>query len=276
LGDFEIDTRLEAVDPEAGRFRAQLSREWEIWGPNGGYVAAIALRAAGLVARIPRPASFSGHFLRVADFAPVELEVALLQRGRRAESLRVSMQQEGRPIFEALVRTAAEGAGLAHAHATTPEVPPPEALPDAASLRGDTGPRHRFWSNLDARVVDPGRFRDPAPLGEPTFREWYRFAPRACFADPFVDAGRLLLLIDTLGWPAASRPHPRDTGYYAPSLDVTAWFHALAPECEWLLADHVSPVAAQGLVGCVGRIWSRDARLLASGGGQLVCVPTAG
>ena len=273
MGDFEVDTRLDPVDPEAGRFRARLSRDWEIWGPNGGYVAAIALRAAGLVARIPRPASFSGHFLRVADFAPVDVEVAPLQRGRRAESLRVSMRQEGRPVFEALVRTAAEGAGLAHAHATVPSVPPPEALPDPASLRRDAGFRYPFWSNLDARAVDAERFREPKPLGDPVVREWYRFAPRACFADPFVDAGRLLLLIDTLGWPAASRPHPRDSGFQAPSLDVTAWFHALAPECEWLLADHVSPVAARGLVGFLGRIWSRDGRLLASGGGQLVCVP---
>ena len=141
MGDFEADTRLEAVDREAGHFRARLSRDWEIWGPNGGYVAAIALRAAGLAARIPRPASLCGHFLRVADFAPVDVEARPLQQGRRAESLRVSIRQHGRPVFEALVRTAAEGAGLAHAHGAPPAVPPPEALPDPGSLSADAGPR---------------------------------------------------------------------------------------------------------------------------------------
>ncbi len=43
MGDFEIDTRVEG---EKGRYKATLSRAWELWGPSGGYVAAIALRAA--------------------------------------------------------------------------------------------------------------------------------------------------------------------------------------------------------------------------------------
>jgi acyl-CoA thioesterase-2 len=275
VGDFELDTRLEAVEPEAGRFRARLSRDWEIWGPNGGYVAAIALRAAGGVARIPRPASLSGHFLSVAAFGPADVEVVPLRLGRRSESLRVSMRQHGRPFFEALVRTAADGPGLAHVHARAPDVPPPESLPDPASLRVDEGPRYAFWNNLDARVVHPERFQEPERARDPIWREWYRFTPRATFDDPFLDAGRSLLLIDTLSWPAACQPHPRDPGFQAPNLDVTAWFHALAPECEWLLADHVSPVAGGGLMGTAGQVWSRDGRLLATGGAQLFCVPVA-
>jgi acyl-CoA thioesterase II len=274
VGDFELDTRLEEVAPEDGLFRAHLSRDWEIWGPNGGYVAAIALRAAGRVARIPRPASASVHFLRVAEFAPVDLEVSALHRGRRAESLRVCMRQGGKPVLEALVRTAAGGPGLAHAHESCPDVPAPESLPDIRSLRPADAAPYAFWHNLEARVVHPERFREPEKAREPIWREWYRFTPRATFDDPFVDAGRLLLLIDTLGWPAACQPHGRDSGFQAPSLDVTAWFHALAPESDWLLSDHVSPVAGGGLIGTRGHVWDRRGRLLASGGAQLVCVPT--
>ena len=59
MGDLERDTRLVG---EKGRYTATLSRDWEIWGPNGGYLAAIALRAAGAEAAIQRPASFTGHF----------------------------------------------------------------------------------------------------------------------------------------------------------------------------------------------------------------------
>jgi len=33
MGDFEIGTRL---DGEEGRYVARLSKDWEIWGPNGG------------------------------------------------------------------------------------------------------------------------------------------------------------------------------------------------------------------------------------------------
>jgi len=275
VGDFELDTCLEEVDPELGRFRAQLSRDWEIWGPNGGYVAAIALRAAGRVSRISRPASFSGHFLRVAAFAPVDVVVSPLHLGRRSESLRVSISQDGKPVLEALVRTAADGPGLEHVHERPPDVPPPEALPDPASLRAVGGPPYPFWYNLEARVVHPERFQEPEQRRDPVWREWYRFTPRATFDDPFVDAGRMLLLIDTMSWPAAAQPHPRDSGFQAPNLDVTAWFHALAPKCDWLLADHVSPVAGGGLMGTTARIWSRDGRLLASGGAQLFCVPAA-
>src|SRR5262245_7545771 len=126
MGDLEHDTRIEG---ESGRYRAQLHEAWRVWGPNGGYLAAIALRAAGAEARIPRPVAFAANFGAIARFEPVEIEVVALQRGRRAESFRVSLRQDGRTVLEALVRTAAASEGLRHEDAPAPEVPPPEALP---------------------------------------------------------------------------------------------------------------------------------------------------
>jgi acyl-CoA thioesterase-2 len=153
-----------------------------------------------------------------------------------------------------------------------PEVPGPESLYDADALRGaDEPPPYPFWTNLETRVLDSGRFRERR-RGEPVWREWYRFRPRATFDDPFLDAGRSLLLIDTLSWPAASRPH-LDSPFMAPNLDVSAWFHRAEPESEWLLVDHESPVAEGGVMGTVGRVWSQSGRLLASGGAQLLCTP---
>src|SRR5262252_2792398 len=111
MGDFERDTRVEG---ERGSYHAMISPEWEVWGPNGGYVAAIALRAAGAEARIPRPVAFAGHYLAVARFAPVDLAVVVVHRGRRSESIRVAMTQDGKPVMEAIVRTAAETPGLTH------------------------------------------------------------------------------------------------------------------------------------------------------------------
>jgi len=55
--DLELATRVEGG---RGSYRAVLSRQWGIWGPNGGYLAAIALRAAGREAAIPQPRSFYG------------------------------------------------------------------------------------------------------------------------------------------------------------------------------------------------------------------------
>ena len=66
MGDLAADTAIEGSD---GRYRAHLSRDWEIWGPNGGYLAVIAIRAAGAQTSLRRPATFSCHYLGVADSA---------------------------------------------------------------------------------------------------------------------------------------------------------------------------------------------------------------
>ena len=71
MGDFELDTRVEGSE---GEYRANISQDWEVWGPNGGYVAAVAMRAAGQEAAIKRPVAFSAHFLGRARFEQVELE----------------------------------------------------------------------------------------------------------------------------------------------------------------------------------------------------------
>jgi acyl-CoA thioesterase II len=269
VGDFERDTRLGG---DAGRFQATLSRDWEIWGPNGGYVAAIALRAAGRVARVPRPASIACHFVSVARFEPVDVEVRPVHQGRRSESLRVAISQGGRPVLEALVRTALEGPGLEHVFGGAPQVPGPEGLPRADELRDPARPRFPFWDNLEVGVLHPERFREQPAARDPVWREWYRFRPRATFDDPFLDAGRALLLLDTMSWPAACQPHPQ-SAYMAPNLDVAVWFHAAAPDSDWLFSEHECRIATGGLMGTTGRVWSRDGRLLASGGAQLFCVP---
>jgi len=273
MGDFEVDTQVEAI--AENRFRARLSQDWEIWGPNGGYLAAIAMRAAGAVARVARPASFMGHFLSVARFDDVDIEVRAVKAGRRAESLAVSVSQQGRAIFEGLIRTAAEGTGLEHDVADFPVEKQPEDLASIQDLLPDDapGPSFPFWNNFEVRPLSPERFQETERLARPPlFQEWYRMQPRATFDDPWLDASRSLLLIDTVSWIAASQPHP-NSGFTAPNLDVTAWFHRAEPESEWLLADHSCPVAEAGLMGTHARIWSESGRLLATGGAQLFCVP---
>src|SRR5262245_20914727 len=93
-GDFAADTRVERVERAEGGdgvYRAELSPAWEVWGPLGGYVGAVALRALGAAAALPRPASVSLHFLSVAEFGPVELSVESLRRGKRSQALHARM-----------------------------------------------------------------------------------------------------------------------------------------------------------------------------------------
>ena len=270
MGDFEHDTRVEPLGD--GRYRAELNPDWMIWGPNGGYVATIALRAAGAEARIERPASFTCHFISVARFEPVEIEVEELRAGRRSELVRATMRQNGRLVVETLLRTAEQGAGLEHDVTQAPDVPHYDELPAVDDLLPDDAPRHAFWQNLESRHPDPSSVGKERAERPPAWVEWLRFRPRAVFDDRWVDAARSLLLLDTLSWPAAVGPHP-DSPFIAPSLDVTTWFHDFDPASSWLLAHMRAPFARHGMMAASGAIYSASGALLATGGSQLLCAP---
>jgi acyl-CoA thioesterase len=279
MGDFAVDTRVEGSN---GSYRATLSRDWEIWGPNGGYLAVIALRAAGAETDLRRPATFVCHFLNVAEFGGVDLAVHTLRASKRATALRVSMTQQTRPILEALVWVVdAEAKGLEHDVTSMPAVPGPQTLKPYEELNLEGYPWFPFWKNLETREIErissssTGRWRraDRSIAGPPTWRAWLRYRPAATFEDPFVDAGRAVLLLDTMTWPAAVQPHPFPSPYIAPSMDVSVQFHRSAPRCEWLFCDTRAPVATGGLIGGQSQVWSADGRLLATGISQLFCRP---
>jgi acyl-CoA thioesterase-2 len=267
MADLAIDTRVEG---NGGRYRASISRDWEVWGPNGGYVSVIALRAAGVETALRRPASFACQYLNVADFGEVDLAVRTLRASRRAAALGVSMTQAGRPILEALVWVVDDdGAGLEHDVTNMPDVPRPEALQSYEDLRPEGYPWFPFWQNLETRPIGWQRERTPGP---PVWRAWLRYRPTPTFEDPFLDAGRALLHLDTTMWPAAHGPHV-DPAYIAPNMDLAVQFHRAAPDDEWLLCDATAPLAEGGLVGCHARVWSESGRLLATGTSQLFCRP---
>ncbi len=284
MGDLGVETAVEALGD--GRYRAMVHDAWEIWGPEGGYIASIALRAAGAESSFGRPASFFCHYLGVARFEPVDLVVTALRRGRNAESFRVSMTQDGRPILDATLWTIGDVDGLDHALAEPPDVPGPEGLASLHELMAarpdDPGPPFAFWDNFEPRPITWRETWPPEGPLEPVWRQWERFVPTSTFEDPWIDAARAVVLIDVVSWPAASGHHawkwPNGQEWIAPSLDLYVAFHEPCPEDPWLLVDGHSPVAADGLVGWNGRLWSSDRRLIASGGGQLLCrrVPVRG
>jgi acyl-CoA thioesterase II len=271
MGALDVDTELEGAD---GRYRAHLNEDWRIWGPNGGYLAALALRGAGAHTPFRRPASFSGHFLGVADFSDVELTVRTLRRTKRAESVAVSMSQHETPILEAIVWAIGDVPGLEHQSVSPPDVAPPGELSAIEDRFPEgEGPVFPFWANVELRPCDWIDDWEHRPPGQFRQQGWYRFRPTATFADPYLDAARTLLVLDTAMWPAADRGHPENRDLYAPSIDVQARFHALAPDEPWLLADASSPAAADGLIGGTASIWSESGRLLATGGQQMLCRP---
>ena len=158
MGDLATDTEVTGGD---GRYRARLSGDWELWGPCGGYIAAILLRAAGEHTPLRRPATIACHFLGVAAFDDVDVEVTTVRSTRRTESMRVSMRQGDAPVAEAMVWCVARDLdGPAVASTTMPEVAPPHELPLVQELVDpEDAPPQPFWSNFEHRplVVDPAR-----------------------------------------------------------------------------------------------------------------------
>jgi len=273
MGALDVDTEVQAVAGDPDRFRATISRDWEIWGPNGGYVAVIALRAASAATDLRRPASFVAHFVGVADFAPVELSVRTVRRTKRVHSLGVSMTQHGRAVLEALVWMVGATDGPTHDAWTPPDVAAPRSLPSMQDRLPADAPGFPFWDNLEVRPctwIDDWEHRPPGDFHE---QGWYRFRPTARFADPVLDAARALLVLDTVFWPAVARGQTAGEDWYAPSLDVSARFHALAPDDEFLLADVHAPASHDGLAGGTGAIWSESRTLVATGGQQMLWRP---
>ncbi len=277
MGDLDKDTAVTALDE--GRYRGRLSDEWAIWGPNGGYVASFALRAAGLATGRRRPVSLSAHLLSVAAFDDVDITTTVLRRSRFATAVRVSVTQGDQAVLEALVWGAdGGGAELAHEVPTMPEVGPPGSTPSyderLAELGDEAPPGFAFWGNIDHQPLSWNDEWPPAGPIEPRALWWLRFRPTPTFDDPWVDALRLLIPIDTMGWPVAHLPHAHtEPDIIAPTIDVSVRFHQPATDDEWLLTETVAPVAAGGVMSAEGRVWNQRGRLLASGAQSMLCRP---
>jgi acyl-CoA thioesterase-2 len=268
MGDLATDT---AVRPSGdGRYEATLSRDWEIWGPMGGYVAAIALRAGGASSEHPRPAAFSCHYIDVARFGTVDIDVTTRRNARTAASQRIEVSQDGRPILDAMLWSVGAVEGLEHDETVAPGVPDPDTLPSIAELLpADTPQPFPFWNNFDAKPIEFEADWPPPDPRPARWQEWLRFLPTATFEDPWVDAARCVILVDLPSWPSAHRPHAwKQSGFTAPTLDLNVAFHRPTTGLEWLLCDGAAPLSTEGLFGWTARVWSPGGRLHASGGGQ--------
>jgi acyl-CoA thioesterase II len=268
MGDLALDTTIEQSGDD--RYIATPANDWDIWGPNGGYMAALALRAAGAHTAFARPVSLACHFIKVARFEPVEMRVTSSRPSARAESLRVSMTQGEEPILDALIWTAADAGSTGRCWTPAPEIPRPADVPTLEELAAAQGfPALPFWKNIEIRTLQGPAASSEEPQ-EPVVVAWNRFRPQAVFADPWVAASRALVLIDVHQFPAVTRGFARsELTFMAPSLDLYVAFHGHAPDDEWLLSESRGLVCADGLLAGGARVWSSEG-LLASGGQQML------
>ena len=268
MGNLQADTEVSGAN---GRYEAKVSPDWDGWVPNGGYLSSIALRAAGAETDLARPASYYCHYLNPGvSGQEAELVVTTLRKSSKTHAMRVEMSQGGRAVLEALVWAITPPGGLDYSHAQMPDVPGPHGLQSGEEIHAPDPAPFAFWSNLESRPVTwTGRW-DERPIMHPLWRAWNRFRPAATFEDPFVDACRSLVLIDTMLYPAAALSQEGTFPFVAPSIDLAVRFHGSSSDSEWLLSSTETPVAAEGLMGGYAAVWSEDRRMIATGGQQML------
>ena len=278
MGDLAAATRI--LDAGAG-LQAALAEDWAGVGtPNGGYRAAIALRAAGTGASGFRPASFSCQFLAAPEFGPIDIEVTPRKQGRRAAAVQVLLVQAGQPFLQAGVwAVSPEAEGFRFASSSFPDVSQPDELkPFEEAISDHDTPGAPVFRHLDNRPTEDWQSTSSAAPRLPFDTSWTRFVPDRSYADPFLDAGRLLVATDVAAfWPMSRMFGPGFTRlrYFAPNIDLNLQFHSLTSSDDWLLVEAAAESAAGGTVASLMRVWGTTGQLLATGTSTMLCRPNA-
>jgi acyl-CoA thioesterase len=243
-----------------GAYEVRVDRGWwVVRGPNGGYIAALLVRA--LEQAVADPArvlrSFTVHYLRPPAEGAARIEVRIERTGRSVTTASARLLQAGQLQALALAAFAVPRASPELHHALPPEVAPPEACPPRD---GSPIPIHERYEQRFAI--------GPLPFTGPRTREartggWLRLTePRP------LDAALLVAYADA--WPPslfACSELPGMAGGI-PTVDLTVHVRTplpvpgLAPD-EPVLVSFRTREVSQGVLEEDGEIWSRDGRLLA-------------
>ena len=261
MGNFENDT---ALNPYEGGFQGELSEDWKHFNLNGGYLCAIALRAAGsVVGEGQRPVSLSAQFLRIANPGPIKVEVRSLYGSEKHNVVSVSIVQNDKPVLDAYVRTTSLQSDDSHQTCPPPSVPLPQDLSTAPEIR-EAPPVSPLLANFENKVVDRGTTAEPVYAQAPYRLQWKRFLPVAKFDDVFVDAGRPTVLVDIWCFSAFSLSRP-NRKIMPVSVDLNITFHHPSSMSEWLLVEARSDVIASSLMYGTASVWNIKRELVASG-----------
>ncbi len=249
MGRFAADT---AVTPLGdGRYAGNVDDGWLIHNPNGGYLAAILLRAVLAEVDDPtrRPRSITLHFLRPGRVGPCEVVVTVERTGRGMTTATARFVQGGKDVILAIVALGVERAGPAHDDHPMPEVPGPDELGPR-----EGGPPMSFRERFLIRpAIGPafGVLAEEALTGG-----WLRLDD-----DEPLDDVVLLMLCDA--WPPAVFAIA-ELPVGVPTIDLTVHFRQEPPNVpDWAFVRFRTTVVADGYLEEDGEVWSSDGRLLA-------------
>jgi acyl-CoA thioesterase-2 len=238
----------------------------------GGQVLAQSLVAAQRTIGEGRVVhSMHGYFLRPGQVdMPITFSVDRIHDGRSFSTRRTQAYQDGMPILSAIMSFQDEDEGLDHQVDMPAGLPEPESLPGIGELIGHVDHAvAQFWATqrpFDMRYV-------PSPVflsveGEQVAHQavWLK-AIGTLPDEPNLHRAALAYASDYSILESIMRRHgiPWITaGLKVASLDHAMWWHRFGRVDEWLLYVQESPNAIGGRGLALGRIYSRDGRLLAS------------
>lgn len=247
--------RASAVEPLGdGRFAARVDEGWLVLrGPNGGYLAAMVLRAMAVVVDDParHPRSLTLHYTRPPVVGPVEIAVTLERTGRRLTTATARLEQDGRLCVLAVGAFSEDFDPVLTYAEAPPAVPRPEAIEPVPQESANVEIARRF-------VVRPALGAAPfSEAAEALTGGWIAFREGA----PPLDAPALAMLSDA--WLPA--PFVRTAApFAAPTIDLTIHFRAPDVVAGWpALVVFRSRFAHAGFFEEDGELWSADGRLLA-------------
>ena len=251
---FEQDTRISQVEP--GLFEGHVNRDWWIvFGPNGGFLAAMLVRAMGsAVEDVERHVrSLTVHYTAAPAEGAIRIRTTVERAGRSLTTVSARMEQDGRLIALAIGAFSRQRlAAIEYDELPPPPVPAPEDVP-VASPRPEMPPFARQWEQRYAVGRAPFRGFDDGPT---ITGGWIKpLDPQP------IDAALVAQLTDA--WlPAVfvrlTQPNA------VPTIDLTIHFRSDLPlPADYVLVTFESRLSRGGFVEEDGWIWSRDGRLIA-------------
>lgn len=251
MADFQRDTAVRRNGD--GSFDCEIAPDWwVVAGPNGGYLAAMLVRALDEAAGgRDRPLrSLTVHYLRAPDAGAARIEVEVERAGRTVSFARARLLQDERPCALALAVLADARDGLELEHAEAPAIPSPDEIEPADDRPGSPpfGRQFDYRPALGGAIFDGNR--DALAGGWLCLR---RESP--------LDAALVVALCDS--WFPAVFSVAREP-LAVPTLDLTVHLRAPLPlPADWVLGRFVTRTARDGFLEEDGELFSRDGRLLA-------------
>lgn len=250
--DFDRTTDLRPVPGEPGDFAVELDVGWSsLVGVHGGYMTAIAVRGAEVLATDRTVRTVTTSFLRSGHVGPARLSVRPVRTGRSITTVVADLRQDDHLLTTSRLTLLTERAGVEWQGSTPDDVAPVE---DCVPVDPPPGVAH--LERVDARL-------DPRSLpfsGGP--RAVVRGHLRPLEPRP-IDAAWLAMASDWFPPPAFVRLDPPTGGV---SIDLTTHVHRprfRLGEDEWLTGRFEIETSSAGLAVEHGRIGAPDGTLVA-------------